>query len=219
MSSRARAWAASVTSRARIWAASVTSRARIWAASVTSRARIWACSVMFLARASASATIDLALTLASSTVWSAIRWAITRARAIASSPPAPPPRASAATGWGCGGGGGGGACTWTGAGWGGAALEACSRRRAISSCIRVNSSVTWSRKVSTSCMAYPRMALVNSLCWMSSGVSGGMCAPYLQVDGRLYPSTTRAFALGRLAGTHHLSQQGDQYEHDEGGEI
>jgi DivIVA domain-containing protein len=35
-------------------------------------------------------------------------------------------------------------------------------------------------------------ALVKSLCWISSGVSGGMCAPYLQVDGRLYPSTTRA---------------------------
>jgi hypothetical protein len=102
---------------------------------------------MFLARASASATIDLALTFASSTVWSAIRWAITRARAIASSPPARP---SATTAWG---GGGGGACC-TGAGWGGAPPPtACSRRRAISSCIRVNSSVTWSRNVSTSCMA------------------------------------------------------------------
>jgi hypothetical protein len=35
-------------------------------------------------------------------------------------------------------------------------------------------------------------------------------------DCTLHHSIVR---VGRLAGTHHLSQQGDQYEHDEGGEI
>src|SRR6266508_632279 len=64
------------------------------------------------------------------------------------------------------------------------------------------------------------MALVNSLCWMSSGVSGGICCSLLQVTGHCNraPLDRRCWAAYLLV-THHLLQQGDQHEHDERGEI